>query len=130
MAAVGRAGECYVTMKLLKWEYSVIQCDSGHPFDLLVYKKDSSIKRIQVKSTSTETARNDGRTSAYMFCTTKGSTNKSLYTEEEVDVFAFFAADIERVVFYSTILQHKKRVKRQVFFQQNARDELEKILGF
>jgi hypothetical protein len=98
---MGTVGEQLVRYKLLRWGYDAIIMEQGSKYDILVMKDQKPI-RLQVKSAKSlySQTRNDKFKlyNHYRFNTSFGR-NGSLYTTNDVDLFAFVALDIEQILF-------------------------------
>jgi len=91
----GYVAETLVQYRLLSFGFNVFPCTGQSEYDLIA-EIGGIFVRIQVKSALPEKKRR-GR-ARYNFLPTRGL-KKVAYSDGEVDVFAFVARDLERVVF-------------------------------
>jgi hypothetical protein len=95
---LAKAGEYLVAFEFVIRGLDVTIAAEGLPYDLLV-DADGHIIRVQVKTSSSPA--DDGRYSFNtMRCSHKGAKKSRRYTEKDVDLFAFVAADVRQIVFY------------------------------
>lgn len=93
---LGKSGEYFVAFEFTVRGFDVTIAAEGLPYDLLV-DIENRIVRVQVRTTGRA---RDGR---YMFsllrCSHKGEGKSRHHTPDGIDLFAFVAADIRKVVF-------------------------------
>lgn len=96
---IGKAGEYLVCADLILKGFIAYPSEQGLPYDICL-DTGGSIKRIQVKTTSgyREIPQRKTETNAYIFHVRRhGKNNDKIYHNDEVDLFALVALDIDSV---------------------------------
>lgn len=93
----GFVAETLVQYRLLSFGYNVFPCAGQGEYDLIA-DIDGIFVRVQVKSALPEKARSGRGSPRYNFFASRGL-HKVAYAEGIVDIFAFVARDLERIVF-------------------------------